>query len=57
VFERIREMYDALREGGRRAVVRAVRERKKQGLTRSEPTRLCVDPEPSVREPEATKVA
>jgi 1-acyl-sn-glycerol-3-phosphate acyltransferase len=57
VFERIRDMYDALRDGGRRAVVRAMRERKKQGLTRSEPTHLRVDPEPAVREPETTKVA
>jgi 1-acyl-sn-glycerol-3-phosphate acyltransferase len=57
VFERIREMYDALREGGRRAVVRAVRERKKQGLTRTEPTHVRVDPEPAVREPETTKAA
>jgi 1-acyl-sn-glycerol-3-phosphate acyltransferase len=57
VFERIRAMYDALREGGRRAVARAMSERRKQGLIRSAPTRLRVDDEPPVREPETTKVA
>jgi 1-acyl-sn-glycerol-3-phosphate acyltransferase len=57
VFERIREMYEALREGGRGAVVRAVRERKNQGLANTEPTHVRIEPEPAVREPETTQVA
>jgi 1-acyl-sn-glycerol-3-phosphate acyltransferase len=56
VFDRIREMYDALRDGGRRAVVRAVRERRKLGLLSSEPTYLRVE-QPPVHVPEKTKVA
>jgi 1-acyl-sn-glycerol-3-phosphate acyltransferase len=57
VFDRIREMYDALCDGGRGAVARAWRERSKQGLVRRTPTLLHVDAEPPVREPETTKVA
>jgi 1-acyl-sn-glycerol-3-phosphate acyltransferase len=56
VFDRIRQMYDALREGGRRAAVRATRERRKQGQATSLPTYVRVEPS-AEREPEKTKVA
>jgi hypothetical protein len=49
-------MYDALREGGRRAAVRATRELRKQGQLASLPTHLRVEAS-SEREPEKTKVA
>jgi 1-acyl-sn-glycerol-3-phosphate acyltransferase len=56
VFDRIRAMYDVLREGGRRAALRATRERRKRGQVTSLPTYLRVEPS-SEREPEETKVA
>jgi 1-acyl-sn-glycerol-3-phosphate acyltransferase len=58
VFERIREMYEALRDKGRRGVVREVRERRRKGQVSGGPTYIPVartaEHEP---EPEKTRVA
>jgi 1-acyl-sn-glycerol-3-phosphate acyltransferase len=57
VFERIREMYHALRDKGRQGVVRAQRERRRKvGKLDTEPTYLRAE-QPAEREPEKTKVA
>jgi 1-acyl-sn-glycerol-3-phosphate acyltransferase len=56
VFDRIREMYDALRDGGRRAVLQSLRERRRRGHVTGRPTYLRAEPA-SEREPEKTKVA
>jgi 1-acyl-sn-glycerol-3-phosphate acyltransferase len=56
VFERIREMYEALRDRGRSAVVRSMRERRKQGQITGRPTYLRAE-QLTEREPEKTKVA
>ena len=56
VFERIREMYDALRDKGRRGVLRELRERKRQGHLTGQHTYVRAE-RPAEREPEKTKVA
>jgi 1-acyl-sn-glycerol-3-phosphate acyltransferase len=57
VFDRIRVMYDALREQGRRGVLRGLRERRRQGLITDQPTYVRAEPH-SKREPaEQSKVA
>ena len=56
VFDRIREMYETLRDGGRRAALQSLRERKRQGQITGRPTYLRPEPT-SERESEKTKVA
>jgi 1-acyl-sn-glycerol-3-phosphate acyltransferase len=56
VFERIRQMYETLREHGRRGVLRMLRERQRRGEARTEP--VLVEIEQPERAPvEPTKVA
>jgi len=43
VFDRIREMYEGLREQGRRGVLRALRERQRKGELETKPVLLRVD--------------
>jgi 1-acyl-sn-glycerol-3-phosphate acyltransferase len=57
VFDRIRQMYDALREQGRRRVVKALRERRSRGLPTGQPTYVRVEPEREHERAEPTKVA
>jgi 1-acyl-sn-glycerol-3-phosphate acyltransferase len=47
VFERIRALYEALEAGGRRTVLRDLRERQRRGLARVEPVLLSVDEAPA----------
>jgi 1-acyl-sn-glycerol-3-phosphate acyltransferase len=57
VFERIREMYHALREQGRRGVLRGLSERRKKGLLTGQPTYVRAERSPEPERAESTKVA
>jgi 1-acyl-sn-glycerol-3-phosphate acyltransferase len=58
VFERIRQTYDALRQHGRRGVLRTLRERQRSGEIRTEPVRIEIErAEPAPAEPEQAVIS
>ena len=57
VFDRIREMYEALRQHGRRRVLKSIRQRRKSGVVTGQPTFVRADELPAGEPAERARVA